>query len=882
MNSIPCYVVSDYTQRLNKVKQVSAYELAKSTLTDLNSGRKNLRTEVINAEANSMSPVPCSREKSITKFFFDYDKTIGHPPTPDQLDQAQEEVREEIDRVMTTGADVMAGSYKVFLAQRHGQKEDSSSFKISLRGFVEGYRTHLWDIKNAILHTANQHQRPTIFDLSIYSRNRRLCMILGLKNRKDERMLKPLEFEPDDQTAPEQLFPYIAQATDPEWPMVHVDATDSRHSRKFRKISGAAGRVSQQEEEQASQPRNSNPSGDEIFQKTKTSLEMTGFINPRQVHEARSQEESEDTDGYIKIPFTCESRSSCPICGEEHEHQNWQLSIKYDWGIGVSNMSSRCYFLPLTSHAFLHPMVDEIMTFSPSHSMFAKWFIAGRQGSLKYYEGTNSLHEFKDYVWERLPDKIAHEYLRQFMEDQLLGSQYKTIQEWRRMMKSLPMKSNTFQHLDRLEREIRNCMSLMGNHTFTSMVLKRVEGMVYTGPLTFDRNHNLLHFTNGVLDLESKIFRETRPDDLNTQTTGYEFNPQPSQEALDLHRQFMEKVYPDPAIREVAQRVLGSTLTGYNHGKKLFIFTDKGGETGGNNGKTKVFEIHLKTMGDYGIVPKKEFLYDGATNSEGANPFMARLRGKRVAMPEELEPHKKLAEGLIKELTNGTNQQINVRDLYKSTSIMENCAKIVIGCNHGKFPRFDPYDEALTKRFLPVPHISHFTADSNSWDPVRHVYPEDATVIEKLDNDDCRMAHMLWCLEGYDRFRTVSFSNDSLPTVIKEFKNTVLFKNTPVYCYLGEVLEETGNLSSNVTVDAVWDIYKKDRRSNRYLTLEQFTASFKVYVNSKVPNSFQTARTTRGSNQGTAFARGMKIKPDAGSMDSTSLGQFVGQQDLYM
>lgn len=124
----------------------------------------------------------------------------------------------------------------------------------------------------------------------------------------------------------------------------------------------------------------------------------------------------------------------------------------------------------------------------------------------------------------------------------------------------------------------------------------------------------------------------------------------------------------------------------------------------------------------------------------------------------------------------------------------------------------------------------------------------------------CKLAHLLWCLEGYKNFKTRGLGLDTMPASITEFKKVMLFKNTPVYAYLGEVLEDTGDKDKDVLdMSVVWDMYKKDKRSNRWLTMEQFEASFKVYVNSKVSNAFQYARTCAG-RPASVVARGFVIK----------------------
>lgn len=122
------------------------------------------------------------------------------------------------------------------------------------------------------------------------------------------------------------------------------------------------------------------------------------------------------------------------------------------------------------------------------------------------------------------------------------------------------------------------------------------------------------------------------------------------------------------------------------------------------------------------------------------------------------------------------------------------------------------------------------------------------------------MEHMRWCLDGYKAFKRSGLEMETMPRSIVDFRKVLVFKNTPVYAYLGDIMEDTSDLVKDVVdMAAAWDMYKKDRRSNKYLTLEQFESSFRVFANTHVPNSFQYSRTTSGRN-GSAMARGYRLK----------------------
>ena len=866
MNS-KIYVAQSYTVGLDRIRPSTPELLLRSAIKDFTDNRPNLRTEYVNSQPVATSRHECEAHCGHCKYFFDYDRTYDIEERPDDpdLQQTRQQLIQTVKDIMEVTVGAERDSYAVHTAQRHGPLPDGK-FKVSFRLFVSGCKTSPCSIKNAIVESGCKE-----FDLSVYSRNRRLCMILGSKNKQDSRKLVPSNEEitafkedrPNKEPLqdPDFLKQYLATYVEEDWPLLEKDL-DHDTARDNAPDSSE----DEQTTERPARVRRSIPQVPS-FETIRELLQVSGFHNPRQVHPSYEEGTS------IKVAFDCDSRDDCPLCHKQHDNQNWLAIIDTKSGVAVRNLSERCFLAPLMSPHFLAVPIQQTIAQNVNQAAFARWYLDSRQGTLLYHQGTGCFHTFKDQKWTQLSDEVVMESISGYLMHNLFGSQQQRVDLWYQVATELGLRDAVIKQIKKKQKVIKKTINTIGTVSTISAVFRFMKGQAFTESTMFDTNHDLLHFTNGVLDLNTKEFRDSKPIDFNTLTTGYDYDNNPAQSAVEFHEEFIRKIYPDPAIREVAQRVMGATLSGYNHAKKLFIFTDEGGELGGNNGKTQIFRLHQLCLGDYAVTPKKDVLYDGQVNAEAANPNMAKLRGKRAAIVEELEPHKKLAEGLVKEITNGNNPIFPVRDLYKSTSLMEVCAKVMIGCNHGKFPRFDPYDEALTNRFMPVPHISHFTTESHKWDPVRHVYPASSEVAEKMNDPDVRMAHMLWCLEGYDNYKRLGgFSPNTLPNSILDFKRVLIFKNTPVYAYLGEVLEETERLDRDMlTMKAVWELYKKDRRSNKYLTMEQFTASFRVYVNSRIPNSFQYQGT--GQNR-VPYARGFQIRADAS--DSTYGVRIMG------
>ena len=732
---------------LDRVRRGTTHGLVKDALKDRECGKLNTRAEFLNAEAQRVSRHACEHHASVLKFFFDYDELFvtsinetGTRPSEDDLERKRVHIEDRVRSIITEGAGVGPSTYKVHMAQRHGYIQ-GGRFKISFRAFVSGIKTDMYSIKNAIKRVPVLPNTGLAFDTSVYSKNRRLCMILGCKSQEDTRILMPL----DDDLSEANLLNYVAQHTEEHWPMVTVDAHGQQDLLRFMQRDtddvgdwpegDPLGRVPIEPEDLADgdgprkRQRRRGGAGDgaprtEAFQLLRDILRGSGFANAQQSGPAVVED-----DNGVFIPFDCDRRDDCPICHGEHESNMWSLHVSPSGGVGVCNQSEHCSKVGLFSPHFLHPFVTKILNQTDSHMDFAECYLESREGTLLFNEGTGSFHEFRDQMWKIVPEELVVENVRVFMAKQLLDPIMVRLTDWLEAAKALRLDAECLSKIKSLSKKVTSSRNKAGTHTFLTSLAKIMRGMVYAEANKFDRNHDLLHFTNGVLDLQTMAFRDAQPGDFNTITTGYDYQSETDDALRDMHADFIAKIYPDPGHREVAQRVLGSTLTGYNTGKKLYVFTDNGGEFGGNNGKTAVFDLHIHTMGDYGVVAKKDFLYDSNnSNAEGATPFMAKLASKRAVLVEELEPNKKLAEGTIKEMTNGTNALLPVRELHKGAKMMEMCAKIMVGCNHGKFPRFDPYDEALTGRFLPVPHISHFTSDVSKLDAVHHVYLKDMDI----------------------------------------------------------------------------------------------------------------------------------------------------------
>jgi P4 family phage/plasmid primase-like protien len=224
-----------------------------------------------------------------------------------------------------------------------------------------------------------------------------------------------------------------------------------------------------------------------------------------------------------------------------------------------------------------------------------------------------------------------------------------------------------------------------------------------------DENPSLLCFENGVYDLDACEFREGRPEDYTSYTTGINYiefdeeNPY-----VDQVNDFIEKVLPDPDVREYVLLLFASILDGTNRDENFHIWTGSG-----SNGKSKIVELFQQCIGDYGCIFNVSMLTQKRGKSNECNPELAIAKGKRFAVLQEPEENEKMNVGVMKEMTGGDTLQC--RGLYKDPFKFKPQFTCVLTCNH--MPEMPANDGGTWRRVRRVEFTSKFLDAPNPQNP---------------------------------------------------------------------------------------------------------------------------------------------------------------------
>ena len=157
---------------------------------------------------------------------------------------------------------------------------------------------------------------------------------------------------------------------------------------------------------------------------------------------------------------------------------------------------------------------------------------------------------------------------------------------------------------------------------------------------------------------------------------------------------FLERIQPNPALRDFLQRWLGLSMTGLPIQKFAFFYGH------GANGKSVLVDLVAKILGDYAATAKVESLTGRNRRGGGdATPDLIPLVGARMVRASEPEEGERLQEGTIKELTGG--EPILVRQLHADFIEVRPIFKLTISGNHK--PDIRGTDDGIWRRVLLVP-----------------------------------------------------------------------------------------------------------------------------------------------------------------------------------
>lgn len=399
----------------------------------------------------------------------------------------------------------------------------------------------------------------------------------------------------------------------------------------------------------------------------------------------------------------------------------------------------------------------------------------------------NTWYEFKNHKWHEIEAGID---LKNKLSNDVLNEYLRMNQNF--LSRGIEMNgANKQPYIDNAKKLLEVTLKLQ-DITFKDKLMKECSAMFYESKFVnkLDINPDLICFENGVYNLISMEFRDGRPEDYCSISTGNDYIvfADDAEEIVEV-KDFMSKVFPKEDVKEYTWTLFASFLQGKNPDEKFHVLTGTG-----SNGKSKLIELFKKAFGDYtGSLPIS-LLTQKRSASSAASPELARCRGLRFVDMAEPGRGERMNIGLMKQLTGG--DMIMARPLYKEPFDFKPMFKIALCCND--LPKVPPDDEGTWRRLRVLKFIAKFTSKPKK----EFEFMIDPYLAEKFDR--WKEAFMYILLQYYEKYRKEGiFEPDDVQQATIDYQKTADI-------YVDFLDENTTKAETNVGV-FVEDLYLRFR-----------------------------------------------------------------------
>jgi P4 family phage/plasmid primase-like protien len=313
------------------------------------------------------------------------------------------------------------------------------------------------------------------------------------------------------------------------------------------------------------------------------------------------------------------------------------------------------------------------------------------------------------------------------------------------------VKDKKFAELTELEMKLYNS-------GFKDSVMKECIGLFYEENFEANLNSNPMRLgcANGVLRLDAikpdpknkgkmkpmkkdegdpfNFFEHGTPEDFVTFQAGRDL---PEYEPISYYEydaadpvqaeiaDFFAQLFPRPELRSWVLKLLASCLEGKNREQCYYTFQGIGG-----NGKSKLVELMVMTLGDYQSSLQSTALTRKRPESGAANPDIMSIKNKRFIYMQEPDDGEPLNTSRMKQFSG--EDAVEARGLYADQERFKIAGKLFMMCN--KLPTINAMDRGTWRRVRLIPFESKFvgSGDKELAAGVPNVFPRDMNLNAKL------------------------------------------------------------------------------------------------------------------------------------------------------
>lgn len=308
-----------------------------------------------------------------------------------------------------------------------------------------------------------------------------------------------------------------------------------------------------------------------------------------------------------------------------------------------------------------------------THSSFAKLLIHEFGDNVKYIKN-HGFSVFNGKLWNFDIEELVVTHTALLLADEISTD----IENMRHTLD--PKEFSRLKHaVNKLKNAgfIRNALDLVKSHP-----------SIHADYSIFEKNPQLLNFSNGTFDLDAMVFRDFDCNDHLNITLDIAYDPKAD---CPRFKQFLRELF-DEDVASFVVRVLGYSLLGSPTEQKMFILYGHG-----RNGKSVLVDVIGHLLSSYCCTIQPESLtgkLDGTIRND-----LIKLIGTRIMFTSETRAGTILDSALIKQITG--QDKISARKLYKEfIEFTPQCVPFLV-TNH--LPVIDGADFAMTRRMCLIP-----------------------------------------------------------------------------------------------------------------------------------------------------------------------------------
>lgn len=311
----------------------------------------------------------------------------------------------------------------------------------------------------------------------------------------------------------------------------------------------------------------------------------------------------------------------------------------------------------------------------------------------------------------------------------------------------------------------------------------------------FNKNPNLIHVSNGTLDIETGKLRSWSPKDYITMSTkvmwigdssriqSYKEDNYENSESLWVT--FINTVMGgNLEMCRYLHKIFGYSLLGKNPEELIFFLYGDG-----QNGKSVFIETLINLLGDYAFtVPVGIFTENGKENKAA---IVAQLPGKRMISTSEVKSSHSWDEESLKSMSG--MDKVNARALFSKSFSFLPAFKTFIRGNHR--PDIKSNDEGVWRRIRLVPF--NVSIPSNR---------RDTKLVSKLSQAENLQELLIWAVAGYQLYL-----EEGLIPPVEAREATLEYRQemNPVSTFMKECFDKIDDFKDGSSIDDILGVYKE-------------------------------------------------------------------------